>query len=345
MKDISIIIVNYKGGDRLKRCLQSLQEIEDKRFTFEVIVVDNKSNTGRKAEFLALFPHFTFVLNTGNNGFSNGCNLGVSHSKGTNLLFLNPDTIANADALFDMLEEVRVRPEYSIVSCSQVREDGSKDRPYGKFLTPFTLTGWLRAIRKVFAGGIEKSIEQTKHYIYPDWVSGSVVMIRKDSFIRLGKWDDDFWMYYEDVDLCRRAKLRFGEIVKLKSAVIGHMHGGSSRLNKEITVMTKTEVNISRHVYITKHEKIHQASYMHLILILNNLVLRLPAAVLGAIFFFVRPCNVCTLTYIKLAGYYLNVLKTGIWISPRSVNYSAWEQASVRRNAYSEYEEAYPLEW
>lgn len=345
MKDISVIIVNYKGGDKLKRCLHSLQNIEDSRFSFEVIVVDNKSNTGRKAEFLTLFPQFTFLPNTGNNGFANGCNLGASYSNGTNLLFLNPDTNVNADALFDMLEEIRVRPEYSIVTCSQVRENGSKDRPYGKFLTLMTLTGWLRAIRNVFVGSIEKSVDQTTHYVYPDWVSGSVLMIRKDSFLRLGKWDDDFWMYYEDVDLCRRAKLLQGEIVKLRSAVVGHMHGGSSRLNKEITVMTKTEVHISRHVYITKHEKFDHAAFMHLILILNNLVLRLPSAILGTILFFIPHCNICALTYIKLARYYLNVLKTGIWISPRSVNYTSWEQASIRCIAYSEFGEAFPMEW
>jgi GT2 family glycosyltransferase len=336
MKDISVIIVNYRGGDKLKRCLQSLQNIEDNRFSFEVIVVDNQSNTGRKAEFLGLFPYYTFVLNTGNNGFANGCNLGVSFSKGTNLLFLNPDTIVNADALFEMLEEVRVR---------QIRENGSTDRPYGKFLTLFSLTGWLRAIRKLFAGSIEKTIAKTKHYIYPDWVSGSVIMIRKDGFLRLGKWDDDFWMYYEDVDLCRRAKLRDGEVVKLKNAMVGHTHGGSSRLNKEITVMTKTEVNISRHVYIAKHERKEHAFYMHLILILNNLVLGLLPALLGMIFFFVRRCNICTLTYFHLWGYYLDVLKTGIWISVKSVNYSMWLQASESQGIYSEYEEAYPLEW
>jgi GT2 family glycosyltransferase len=345
MNDISIIIVNYRGGDKLKKCLQSLQNIKDNRFSFEIIVVDNKSNTGREAEFLALFPQCSFISNSGNNGFANGCNLGASYSTGTYLLFLNPDTSVNADALFDMLEEVRVRPEYSIVSCSQVREDGSKDRPYGMFLTVSTLTGWLRAIRKIFVGSIEKSVDQTMHYVYPDWVSGSVLMIKKDSFLRLGKWDDDFWMYFEDVDLCRRAKLMHGEIVKLKSAVVEHLHGGSSRLNKDITVMTKTEVHISRHVYIAKHEMSENAVIMHLILILNNLVLSLPTAILGTIFFFVKPCHIYALTYTKLARYYLNVLKTGIWLSPRSVNYPSWERASVKCIAYSEIKEAFPMEW
>ncbi len=345
MNDISVIIVNYRGGDKLTSCLESLRKIEDIRFTFEVIVVDNQSNDGSLTKLVCDFPQFYFVSNSGNNGFANGCNLGAKCSVGSNLLFLNPDTIVNADALFNMLEEVKVRPEFSIVSCRQVRENGTRERPYGKFLTLFTLTGWLRAVRKIFSAGIVKSFEQTKHYIYPDWISGSVVMIKRDSFFRLGKWDEDFWMYFEDVDLCRRARNRDGEIVKMRSAVVGHFHGGSSRLNKEITVMTKTEVHKSRHVYISKHEKNEHAFYMHLLLILNNLVLGFFPALLGVVLFLNDRINVYALTYIKLAGYYFNVLKTGIWVSERSVNYSAVKNDTERRTEGSGFKRTYPLEW
>jgi len=321
LKDISIIIVSYKGGARLVRCLKSLQKIEDTRFTFEVIVVDNQSNDGMQAELSTQFPLFSFISNTGNNGFANGCNLGATNSTGCNLLFLNPDTTVTADALFDLLEEVRVRPLYSIVSCRQIKENGTKDRPYGKFLTILTLTGWFRAILQIFTGSIEDSFVQTKHSLYPDWVSGSVIMIRRASFLRLGKWDEDFWMYFEDVDLCRRAKKRGGEIVKLKEASVGHTHGGSSRINREITVMTKTEVHISRHLYISKHERNLNAFFMHFILILNNMVLGLLPALVGMVFSFIPKASIFPLTYIKLVGYYLHVLRTGNWMSVRSVNY------------------------
>ena len=225
MKDLSIIIVNYRGGEKLIKCLESIQLIKDERFSFEVIVVDNKSNDGAQALLNHQIPQFTFISNSGNNGFANGCNLGAAKSRGENLLFLNPDTTVSSDALFDMLEEVRVRPENSIVSCRQVKEDGSFDRPYGNFLSVTTLTGWLRAVHQLFHGRIEDSIVHSKHYIYPDWVSGSVLMIKKESFERIGRWDDDFWMYFEDVDLCYRARLKGGEIVKLRNSVVGHSMG------------------------------------------------------------------------------------------------------------------------
>ncbi|MCK9414263.1 MAG: glycosyltransferase family 2 protein [Prolixibacteraceae bacterium] len=321
LKDLSIIIVNYKGGDKLTRCLESIRLIEGNRFSFEVVIVDNQSNDGGIEENRRMFPEFTFISNSGNNGFANGCNVGASISQGHSLLFLNPDTTVSEDALFDMLEEVQVRPQYSIVSCGQVKEDGSKDRPYGKFLTPATLTGWLRSIRSVFYGSIEDSIVQTRHYVYPDWVSGSALMIKRDGFFQLGRWDEDFWMYFEDVDLCRRAINSGGEIVKLKTAEIGHLHGGSSRLNLEVTALTKTEVHISRHLYISKHEKEGKAFYMHMILILNSLILGAIPAILGTFLFFIKPLQVCMRIYLRLVEYYFNVAFSGKWLSARSVNY------------------------
>lgn len=341
LKDLSIIIVNYRGWDRLHKCLESLRNVNDARFLFEVIIVDNQSNDGRLAEFVTLFPEFDFISNSGNNGFANGCNLGASRSLGLHLLFLNPDTTVNGDALYDMLEEIRVRPENSIVTCSQVKEDGSYDRPYGKFLTINSLTGWQRAISQFFSGKIEDTISQTRHYIYPDWVSGSVLMIRRDSFFRLGKWDDDFWMYFEDVDLCRRAVEKDGEIVKLKSAVICHIHGGSSRINREITVTTKTEVHISRHIYISKHENVGNAFLMHLILILNNMVFGFIPAVVGIPLFFFRPLSIYTLTYFRLMDYYMNVFPSGTWLSERSVKYHTGKQ-NIETEEAIELNQVYP---
>jgi GT2 family glycosyltransferase len=329
LKDLSVIIVNYRGWERLEKCLSSLIDIHDDRFNFEVIVVDNQSNDDRLSEFIRLFPKIDFITNSGNNGFANGCNLGAARSKGTCLLFLNPDTTVTADALFDMLEEVRVRPQNSIVSCRQVKEDGSNDRPYGRFLSAKTLTGWQRAIYRMFSGKIEDTISQTKHYIYPDWVSGSVLMIRRESFFRLGKWDDDYWMYFEDVDLCRRAVENDGEIVKLKNSTVHHTHGGSSRIDREITVVTKTEVHISRHVYISKHENFGNAMLMHAILILNNMVLGLIPALIGLPLFFIKSLGVNSLTYFRLMDYYLSVIPSGTWLSRRSVKYPSGERSAV----------------
>lgn len=323
MTDISIIIVNYRGWGRLSQCLDSLGLFEDSRFSYEVIVVDNNSDDGNIDRFRQLYPKFSFVINTGNLGFANGCNLGASNSQSSYLLFLNPDTIINAEALFEMLSEARRRKAFSIISCRQITENGSEERPYGRFLSPFNLTGWLRAFNKIILRQKERSFLQTENYIYPDWVSGSVVMIGRVGFYVLGGWNDDFWMYFEDVDLCFRTRLINGDVVLLKNVVIEHNHGGASRINRKVTALTKTEVNISRHVYISKHEKGLKAFYMHTFLIFNNLLFGLLPAAVGVLLFFISSLNVISRTYFQLVGYYLNALKSGTWLSKRSVNYTS----------------------
>jgi hypothetical protein len=321
LKDLSVIIVNFRGGEKLKKCLNSLQAIAPHRFSLEVIVVDNQSNDGSLGAFIQQYPQFTFESNSGNNGFANGCNRGAAWSHGRVLLFLNPDTSVEEEAIYKMMQVLEKLPAYSIVSCSQRREDGKMDRPYGRFLTVGTLTGWLRAIHRIFYGKVEDAFREEAKRLYPDWVSGSVVMMRKEDFSSLGGWDDNFWMYYEDVDLCRRARNSGGEILLFKEAVIGHMHGGSSRSNLEVTVMTKTEVHISRHLYLSKHETKRKLLFMHLILILNNMVLGFLPALLGVLLFFVKRIHVLSRIYLALALYYLKVMKSGSWMSERSVNY------------------------
>jgi GT2 family glycosyltransferase len=318
--DVSVIIVNYKGWSRLGQCLNSLMVIPETQLTFEVIIVDNASNDGALEEFQTKYSHFRFFSNTGNNGFANGCNLGAKYAKGDYLLFLNPDTVIGEQAILGMLAKIRGSKPNSIVSCRQIREDGSKEKPYGEFLSPLTLTGWLRAITRIFAGRGERALGD-EALISLDWVSGSVVMISKVSYLNIKGWDEDFWMYFEDVDLCKRARDAGGEVILLKDVTVEHNHGGSSRINARITTITKTEVDISRHVYISKHEKRVRCFYMQTFLVLNNLLAGFVPAVLGVLFFFIKRMSIPTMIYLSLIIYYINALLHGTWISPRSVRY------------------------
>ncbi len=321
MTDLSIIIVNFRGWTRLSQCLDSLANIDDSRFSFEVVIVDNNSNDGLIDLFQERFPTFLFVKNSGNNGFSNGCNLGVKYTIGDCLLFLNPDTVITADAIFVLLDEIRRRKLFSIVSCRQVREDGSHERPYGHFPTPLTLTGWLRGLGKIGLWKPLKNVSETDDFIYPEWVSGSVIMILRDSLNALAGWDEDYWMYFEDVDLCKRAGMLGGEIVLIKRCCVEHNHGGSSRINRKVTALTKSEVNISRHVYISKHEVGFKASMMHLFLVINNLLFGFIPALIGLSLFFVNGLFATANSYFRLTGYYTRRLTSPTWLSHRSINY------------------------
>lgn len=320
MPDISVIIVNYRSWRRLGQCLDSLLNIPENQLTFEVIIVDNASDDRVLAEFQTKYTRFHFILNSGNNGFANGCNLGARNAKGDHLLFLNPDTVIGEGAIMGMFSQIRISKANSIVSCRQIRADGSEEKPYGKFLSPFTLTGWLRALNRIISGP-RKGLPDNAGFCSPDWVSGSVVMISKESLSNIGGWDEDFWMYFEDVDLCKRARDAGGDIILLKNVAVEHNHGGSSRLNLQVTALTKTEVSISRHVYIAKHERGSKGVYMQTFLVINNLVTGLIPAVLGLLVFFNKNLKIAWMTYFNLTRYYINALIHRTWISPRSVRY------------------------
>ena len=118
---------------------------------------------------------------------------------------------------------------------------------------------------------VEKAITGNELF-FPDWISGSVVMMKKDIYGQLNGFDEDFWMYYEDVDICKRAQDAGGRIVFCKNITIEHNHGGSSRMNLRITSLTKTEVYISRHVYISKHKRGIERGLIQTFLVVNSLI-------------------------------------------------------------------------
>ena len=156
---------------------------------------------------------------------------------------------------------------------------------------------------------------------FPDWVSGSVMMLRREVYLELNGFDEDFWMYSEDVDLCRRARDKGGEVVLLTGIVIEHNHGGSSRIDIKTTAITKCEVQKSRHLYIHKHINGPEGLLMHSIIIADNLITGLIAGIAGLIMFFIPELFVRFLLLMRLISYYALSMAGRSWISTRSVNF------------------------
>ena len=149
-------IVNYKSWKHVKNCLDALTHFEQEKFSFEVVVVDNHSNDEKLVEFSKKYSRFSFIENSGNNGFANGCNLGAIHSVGKNMLFLNPDTIANENAIHKMVACLNSNPHFGIVSCNQLNNNGSFEDSDRIFPGLFTLFGITRALYRLFSA-------KTKH--------------------------------------------------------------------------------------------------------------------------------------------------------------------------------------
>ncbi|MFA5326683.1 MAG: glycosyltransferase family 2 protein [Prolixibacteraceae bacterium] len=320
--DISIVIVNYRGWKDLERCLFTLESIGNGHFTFEVIIVDNCSNDGRLAEFIARFPKFSFFVNSGNNGFSNGCNVGAASSKGTYLLFLNPDIEASEMAITGLLEASQLNQDIMILSCKQLNSNLKEERQVRFFPSYLTLNGMMRAFyRKANQNELSVKFSPENEIVYPDWVSGSVIFISKANFEILGGWDESFWLYYEDVDLCFRTRLAGGKVALTNKVQMIHNHGGSTRVNLQTAALTKAEVIISLHVFLSKHNSGIRALGLHFMVIAGGLTSKLIPALLGIPLFFVKRLNVYSRLYLLLVTYYFQAVGRRSWLSSRSIKF------------------------
>ena len=321
MTDLSIIIVSYKGKDRLIKCLDSLNNTGSGKLKTEVIIVNNCPGDKIFASLAENYPGFRFVVNRINGGYANGCNLGASYAVGRQLLILNPDTVVTNKAIEGLVAVSMENPTFVVTSCRQVNEKGKESIAWGPFPEFMNLTGFMRAVSgNSYKQQIRFKENFPSNVFFPDWISGSVVLISRDNYERLKGFDEDFWMYFEDVDLCRRARYLGGEIAFCTDITIEHNHGGSSRIDLKTASLTKTEVIISKHLYINKHKKGISKLFIQTFLIINNLISCGLTAIAGLIFFFVPKLFLRTLIYLRLIGFYSGSLSKKHWSSPRSVN-------------------------
>ena len=320
-KDVSIIIVNYKSWNHLDNCLLPLEKIKGINFSLEVIVVDNFSNDGKIEDFSKKYIKTTFIENSGNNGFANGCNIGAKNSNGKYLLFLNPDAIASEEAILKMLKASKENSNYGIVSCSQVNSKGKAEDSIRIFPNFLTLFGVSRAIYRKINKKYKEIVNSKEIRIFPNWVSGSTVFISAAWFDKIKGWNEDYWMYYEDVDLSKKVFNLNGKVVLLKNAQIIHNHGGASRLNVKTSALTKSEVLMSRHVYVNTHFKGITKYISQLLLILQTVFSKLILGIIGVILFFIPKLNVQWYLLVNMIKYYISVLMNRTWLSKRSTQF------------------------
>jgi GT2 family glycosyltransferase len=251
MISLSIIIVSYRCWSRLDACLKSIegQDING----IEVIVVDNNSNDGKGIDFSNAHLQVKFIFQDTNAGFAQACNSGAKEAQGEWVLFLNPDTILPANILSPLLDRVKQEPSWKLIGIKQLDDHGKNTHPYGVFLKWWNVLPSIRSLQQLLNPSKSKQRWGKDAVSYPDWISGSFVLIRKIDFEELGGWDERFWMYYEDMDLSKRAAEKGWLRVMYNELVCTHSHGGSSRINPETKAITKTAVIVSAFKYLKKY--------------------------------------------------------------------------------------------
>lgn len=252
MNSLSIIIVSYRCWDKLSVCLDSIQ-LQTLDF-LEVIVVDNDSNDGQAPSFIEKYPTVNFIHQNTNGGFAQACNRGAKEAKGDWLLFLNPDTILAPNTLEPLLHKTNSCPDWKLTAIKQLDEKGRDTYPFGLFAKWWNVWPPMRSIERLLKKNqYGKKALSERSIAFPDWLSGSFILIRKADFSVLGGWDERFWMYSEDMDLSKRAFDLGWKRVLYNELQCTHSHGGSSRANAKVKAITKTAVIVSNYKYICKH--------------------------------------------------------------------------------------------
>lgn len=316
---ISSVIVNYRSWGKLRACLDSLLCNSLTNAELEVIVVDNCSNDGEMDAFVEQYPSVNFILNNGNFGFSNGCNTGANEANGDYLFFINPDTEVPKDTVEQLLSAMLTLPPYSIVATQKLSESRKYERVERFFPRWYTMTGLGKSFHRLLnKKRIAKDFAKNKTIVYPEWVSGSVIFIRHIDFKQLGGWNEQFWMYSEDVDLCKRASIKGGKIALLQNVEIIHNHGGSSRINPVTTALTKCEVYISRHVYFSEYTQGMSCYVIQTLFVIKSL-LEVTLIAFFSLLAIKHPKAMMTrLLFSNLIRYYIGVTLNQTWLSPRS---------------------------
>ena len=306
---LAIVIVNFRCWDDLDACLESLAGLDA-----EIVVVDNASDDGRLDEYVRRYPQVRFIGSGGNHGYAYGCNCGAAATSAPELLFLNPDARDPGGAIEQALALKAGQPR-TLLALRQIDETGEPQRVFDAFPSLLTLFGPIRwVLRRLLPERYPQPRRRFEHWMEVDWVSGSALFIDRAALEELGGWCEDYWMYSEDVDLCRRARNRGMRVVFSTAATIVHRRGSASHRSLEVRGITRAETVISRHLYAHRHlGPVHAAVY-HAALVLTRL---LPAFVFGLlpVAAFQPRRDMAR----HLLDYYRRAWSRGDWRSPRAV--------------------------
>ena len=232
MIDVSVVVVSYNVRELLGRCLRSLAAAAPGR-TLEILVVDNGSSDGTVETVQREFPDVTLIANAANRGFTAANNQATAVAHGTTLLYLNPDTEVRPGALEAMLAHLEEDPHVGVVGPRLSFPDGRTQSSRRRFPTPLTALVESTIVQRWWPACpvldwyyvMERSDEETQDV---DWLYGACLLVRRDVIETVGAFDERFFMYSEEVDLCRRIRDRGWRVVYVPAARVVHYEGRSS---------------------------------------------------------------------------------------------------------------------
>ena len=229
MTRVAIVIVSFNAREDLACALASLRDAPPK-VSHSVVVVDNASTDGAPDLVRTQFPEVR-LLETGENlGFARANNLGIRDTRSDYVLVLNPDTIVPAGAIDTLVARMDAEPAIAAVGPRLVDAEGRAELSFGTTYTP-----WTEARRKLTLALDARGVSAVRAWIdratrgrrEPDWLSGACLLVRRSAGEAAGWFDERYFLYAEDVDLCAALRARGGRIVFAPDAEVIHLRGRS----------------------------------------------------------------------------------------------------------------------
>ncbi|HAO79936.1 MAG TPA: glycosyl transferase family 2 [Verrucomicrobia subdivision 3 bacterium] len=261
---LSILIVTYKSRDEIGSCLRSLPHELNGR-DVEVIVIENGSKDDIGALIRQEFPWVHYMELDKNFGFGKANNLAYEQAKGDFVLFLNPDTISNVPAYEHCLQRLQADPSIGIISPKLVLANGEMDLASRRSI-PTVWDGFCRAIglaakfpsSRLFAGYNLTYLPDDGTYEVGS-VNGAFMLCPRLALLRFGVFDEQFFMYGDDLDLCYRCQRAGYKVIYDGRVKMVHLKGTSSA--KESDKMARAVFSSTKQFYL-KHFNPHDSAWV-----------------------------------------------------------------------------------
>lgn len=256
--------MNWNTRELLRACLHSLYR-HSLTETFEVIVVDNASSDGSAAMVCTEFPQATLIANTENLGYARGNNQAMQQARGEFVLLLNPDTEVFPETLNRAVAFLRAHPESGAIGAKQRFPDGRVQASVRGFPTPANLLFEVSGLARLFPhsrklGGYRMRWFDYNHTAEVDQPMATFLMTRRAVIERVGLMDEDFPLFFNDVDWCYRIKQAGWKIYFVPEVEILH-HGGASTRQVRLSAIHESHRALERFYQKHYHGRLNPLLY------------------------------------------------------------------------------------
>jgi GT2 family glycosyltransferase len=237
--ELAVIIVNYNTRQLLDDCLESIYKADQPKGGLQVVVVDNASVDDSMDMVAKKYPGVIAIKNSENLGFAKGNNVGVNAADARYVLFLNSDTVIKRFSLVKPLKYLKTNPQVGAITIKLYLKDGTIDFDNHRgYPTPWASVSKFLGLAKIFPkstffNSYHLGFQKLDKIHQIPVAAGSYMMMPTKLFIDIGMWDETYFFYGEDIDLCFRINQAGYKIIYYPKVSTLHLRGASSGLRKE----------------------------------------------------------------------------------------------------------------